>query len=188
MKAKELVSLLNDEIVLSAWNAHQKHSTKPSGATRRIDGCTPYAVHPVGCAMLVLAESSLPHQLRYAGALALLFHDVVEDTIAPIPPELPVEVVELVHELTFPGGSTQEMQEIWDRSLTARMLKCYDKWWNLADGFHTWMSERGKTYQDKYLEYSIRLADNVDEHLDELIRPDAPRFLHILGMIKHFSK
>ncbi len=61
-------------------NAHTNFPRKASKAFRKFDGVTPFWVHPSWCATAILAEESLPEELRMRGAHALLLHDVVEDT------------------------------------------------------------------------------------------------------------
>lgn len=62
--------------------AYQKYSVHPDRAVRLWDKKTPYAVHPLWCAMTFLQETNLPESVnRRECAFALLFHDVKEDSI-----------------------------------------------------------------------------------------------------------
>jgi hypothetical protein len=112
--------------------AHARRSRQPKLAVRYWDRQTPYAVHPIWCAMTLLSEPALPAEVRVPGALALLYHDVLEDTTAKLPDDTPEEVVQLVHELTF-RSFDQEVVDLWSRSDTAKLLKLYDKASNLLD-------------------------------------------------------
>src|SRR5262245_14892479 len=84
-----------------AWEAHMSFSRTPTKAVRRWDGKTPYAIHPVWCAMTLLTETSLPEELRFSGAQALLLHDILEDTTAGLPENVSEAVRALVQEMTF---------------------------------------------------------------------------------------
>src|ERR1700737_3082179 len=71
------------------------------GQTRTWDETTPYAIHPIWCAMTFLSETTLPADLREIGYHVLLWHDLLEDTeLKSLPPNTPGEVRELVDELT----------------------------------------------------------------------------------------
>ena len=149
-------------------DAHKNHSKKPENAVRRWDGTTPYFMHPLWCATTMITETSLPEQIRETGSLALLYHDVLEDTTAGLLDELPEDVRRLILEMTseawaVPEGSAIEMQEIWSRSPEARLLKLYDKTSNLLDG--VWMPP-GK--HKAYVDYTRKLADDVRSRYGEL--------------------
>ena len=145
-----------------AIRAHARHSKSPRGAVRFSDGKTPYAIHPIWCAMTLLTETTLPEDLRRAGYLALLWHDVLEDTTLPLPEEAPPEVVSLVQELTF-HSFDEEVTAIWERSDTAKLLKLYDKVSNLLDA--AWMSDRK---WDRYVAYTRRLAEFAERRYGAL--------------------
>lgn len=140
-----------------AYEAHNNHPTKPSKAFRKWNGETPYAVHPAWCAMTLLCEETLPKRIRDIGAQALLLHDILEDTTAKLPEGLEPEVVKLVEEMTFLGGSAQEMVEVWGRSDECKLLKLFDKVSNLQDA--GWMSEEKRA---KYNAYTSKLCDEVE--------------------------
>lgn len=126
--------------------------------------------------MTFLQETELPESIdRETGALALLWHDVAEDTTQG-PESIPdwicshkdrLVVVELVRQMTFTGeaGSTAiEIQEIWDRPPIIRLLKLYDKTSNLLDG--TWMSD--EKWNEQYVPYVLELADDVEANFGKL--------------------
>src|SRR3989344_3299085 len=96
-------------------DAHQHHPTKPSKAFRKWDGATPFVAHPIWCAMTLLAETGLPQELRTRGYQALLFHDVLEDTTAPLPASVSEEVAALVKDMTFESFA-RETELVWEKS------------------------------------------------------------------------
>jgi (p)ppGpp synthase/HD superfamily hydrolase len=137
------------ESINYAVNAHKS-------ATRRWDGRTPYVIHPLWCAMTLLTETNLPASLREVGYQTLLWHDILEDTKAGLPPNTREQVEQLVQEMTFESFA-DEMQHVWSRNETARLLKLYDKVSNLLDG--TWMSDE---QWNQYVNYTLRLMENVE--------------------------
>jgi hypothetical protein len=143
--------------------AHAKYPEKPKKAFRKWDGKTPYATHPIWCATTISTETNLDEKTRLEGYLALLYHDVLEDTITLLPNDLPERVKQLVQEMTFQGGSKQEMQEIWTRPREVILYKLYDKVSNLLDG--SWMdTEKRKEYE----EYTQKLAEDVMKNYGKL--------------------
>ncbi len=138
-----------------SFRAHDKFANETRKRFRKWDGRTPYAIHPVWCAMTILAETTLPEEVRYHGALALLLHDVLEDTQAPLPSRLPPQVEALVLEKTFISFE-EEHKRIWGRSELCRLLTLYDKTSNLLDA--NWRTNK----RDLYVEYTRRLADEAE--------------------------
>lgn len=136
--------------------SHAEHPDKELHAFRKWDGRTPYGVHPVWCAMTLLQETALPEEIREAGAEALLFHDILEDTTAGLPEGTSSRVRVLVEEMTF-SSSDEEMEKVWDRSPEIRLLKLYDKVSNMLDG--VWMTPEKL---ERYRNYTRRLADDVE--------------------------
>jgi len=49
--------------------------------------------------MTLLTETSLPDEIRLSGYLALLFHDVIEDTDLELPVAIARVVIELVQDI-----------------------------------------------------------------------------------------
>ncbi len=143
--------------------AHRDYPRKESKAFRKWDGKTPYYVHPIWCATMLATETSLPSEVREEGVQALLYHDVLEDTYKLLPDWLTARVKTLVVEMTFQGGNSQEMQEIWNKSKEIRLYKLYDKVSNLLDG--SWMNEeKRRTYE----EYTRKLCEDVEHNYGEL--------------------
>jgi hypothetical protein len=157
---------LADEIrstLLHVLDAHTRHAKTPDDATRRFDGKTPYAVHPIWCAMTILSEWSLAPELRRAGYQALAWHDTIEDTHLPLPATVDDEVKNLVAELTF-APDEDERELIWARSREAKLLKLYDKVSNLLDN-RGW---RGADSWRRWADHTLRLADFVEREFGPL--------------------
>lgn len=145
------------------WKAHAQHPAQPGQQFRLWDKETPYAVHPLWCALTLLTETSLSKEIRENGAQALLYHDVLEDTTQSLPKNVSKEVAALVADMTFHGGFEQEKKDIWEKSDMVKLLKLYDKTSNLLD--HTWMSP------EKYLDYLLftkKLAKEVQNNWQNL--------------------
>jgi hypothetical protein len=150
----------SEEIVQAIQHArlaHTEHGNKPEDAIRFHDRVTPYFVHPMWCAASLLQESTLPLAFRKSGYMALLWHDVLEDTRMGLPDSTPPEVVELVKDMSF-DSFDQERTELWSRSAAVKLLKLYDKVSNLLDG--GWMkAEKWNLYVD----HTLRLAKEVQQ-------------------------
>lgn len=144
-------------VIAFVIRAHATCATKPSKAVRQWDGQTPYSIHPIWCATTILAETTLPEELRASGAEALLLHDVLEDTTANLPAYTTPRVRTLVHGMTF-ASFDEEMQLVWERGIEILLLKLYDKTSNLLDG--AWMSAEKRA---SYNAYTLRLADDVEK-------------------------
>lgn len=113
--------------------AHSHFANTPRDVVRLWDQQTPYAIHPIWCAMTLLAETTLPTNIRYHGYPALLWHDTLEDTTLPLPAECDPVVRRLVEEMTF-RNLDDEFVNVWTRSGTAKLLKLYDKVSQFLDG------------------------------------------------------
>lgn len=145
------------EIMSFVIRAHDAQARANHKRFRKWDGSSPYAIHPIWCAMTILTETSLSEDLRRDGAQALLLHDVLEDTTATLPP-VSERVRALVTEMTF-KNSQEEMELIWTRSKECLLLKLYDKVSNLLDG--SWMDARKRAV---YIAYTGRLMSEVERH------------------------
>ena len=150
------------EMISYVFYAHADMAIKPSKAVRKWDEATPYGVHPVWCAMTLLTETGLTEDIRETGAIALLYHDVLEDTRAGLPEGTLSRVKDLVEQMTF-VSSANEMEEIWSREPVVKLLKLYDKTSNLLDG--VWMSPEKRTH---YADYLLRLCDEIERHWGQL--------------------
>ncbi len=145
-------------------NAHTNHARKPSKAFRKWDTTQPYWMHPIWCAMTIATETKLDKEVREDGVLTLLYHDIIEDTTVSLPPGLSPKVCDLIAGMTFPSGSAQEMEELWNRRPQIRLYKLYDKLNNLVTA-KVWMP--ADKYA-KYREHTARLARDVMENYGDL--------------------
>lgn len=138
--------------------SHLEKANSSRDAVRFLDGVTPYPVHPIWCAMTLLTEMELSAEFRYSGYLALLWHDVLEDTKAELPDYASEYIKLLVQDMTF-SGLSEERNEIWTKSKEVQLLKLYDKVSNLMDG--GWMSNEK---WDSYVSYTQDLTASVASH------------------------
>lgn len=142
-----------------AWVAHNEHARDSEDRFRRHDGITPYFVHPAWAAMTIMQEPLLSVSLRWNGFRVLCLHDVEEDTTFQLPGWVPPVVRSLVCLMSF-ESSDDEMKKIWSRAPFVRLLKLYDKVSNLLDG--SWMDSREIGYRERYEQYALSLADDVE--------------------------
>lgn len=154
--ANELAGLIG-----FVFEAHDQQATEPKKRFRKWDRQTPYAIHPVWCAMTILAETALPEELRTDGAQALLLHDLLEDTTAELPEGVSGRVRELVEEMTFESFE-EEAELVWQRSEACQLLKLYDKVSNLLD--MNWRTDKREAYKT----YTLRLAELAAQRYGEL--------------------
>lgn len=121
-----------------------------------------YFTHSLWCAMMFLLETDLPADIRNNGALALLFHDVLEDTSEKLPKDLSEEVKYLVDEMTYEGGFDEEKNIVLEKPPIVQLLKLYDKTATLYDG--ALKMQRHKPWA----EFTQKLANNVEKEYGEL--------------------
>ncbi|MEZ4679647.1 MAG: type II toxin-antitoxin system PemK/MazF family toxin [Caldilineaceae bacterium] len=119
--------------IAHAIEAHTHFPNTPRDAVRIWDQRTPYVIHPIWCAMTLLTETALPETIRYPGAIALLWHDTLEDTQLLLPADTEPLVRELVEEMTF-ASLDEEFERLWERSDIIKLLKLYDKVSQFLDG------------------------------------------------------
>jgi (p)ppGpp synthase/HD superfamily hydrolase len=151
------------EHIYLVLEAHQDYPRESSKAFRKWDGKTPYFIHPLWCATTIATETDLDEKTRQEGYLSLLYHDVLEDTTQSLSEKLEQRIIELVENMTFLDGISQERQEIWGKPREVRLYKLYDKVSNLLDG--SWMSdEKKREYQD----YTQDLCKNVEQNYGPL--------------------
>ncbi|MDF1496834.1 MAG: hypothetical protein P1P90_02120 [Patescibacteria group bacterium] len=106
---------------------------KKSGNTNRIwDGKTPYIFHPLWCASTIVTEQLLGEGVRKRGALTLIYHDVIEDTLGSLPSNLPRDVITAIQQMTF-ESQLSTWENIRRRDPEIRLFKLYDKTANLLD-------------------------------------------------------
>jgi len=156
-RAEELRAAIEHTIV-----AHSEYPKRPKNAIRFYDMATPYAIHPIWCAMTLLTETRLPDRVRHVGYQALLWHDTLEDTKLGLPDDVDPEVKRLVEEMTF-DSFYDEMRFVWDRSDVCKLLKLYDKVSNLLDG--AWMPRHK---WNVYVDHTTKLSRFVEQNFGEL--------------------
>jgi hypothetical protein len=165
MKTKKQLKNLKEEMARINFIA-RAHSLKPiesHKAHRKVDKRLPYYTHPLWCALTILYEEKLEWKTKREGYLALLHHDILEDTKEKLPKNLSPRVKKLIKELTFENGTEQEKKEIWGKSKEARLYKLYDKVSNLLD--KRWLTpEKKKSYED----YAKKLCEDVEKNFGEL--------------------
>lgn len=149
------------EVTNYVIRVHDTHARAPRKRFRKWDGATPFAIHPVWCAMTILTETALPPKLRTRGAIALLQHDLLEDTTAPLHPSTTAEEQRLVEEMTFVNFE-EEVERVWERSPECRLCKCYDKVSNLLD--MNWQTNK----REQYVAYTRRLIAEARERYGDL--------------------
>lgn len=140
-------------LIAFVYAAHRDFSRTPGNAFRKFDGATPYATHPLWCAMAALAEPSISTSIRVLDAQTLLIHDLLDDTTVELPGWLGDDVLEALVDMSFADRDT-EMREIWKRSAATRRRKLFDKTHN----YHTLLGARNPAYDD----YVLRLVDEVE--------------------------
>jgi hypothetical protein len=153
------------ELVNAITHAHFAHSEfakSPDDKVRFHDHLTPYLVHPLWCAVTLLQEPRLPIELRRRGYVALLWHDTLEDTNAPLPLDTSVEIAQLVQKMTF-SSFDEERIRLWECHPEVRLLKLYDKISNLLDG--TWMKEEK---WNVYVDHALKLTADVEGNFGDL--------------------
>lgn len=152
-----------DQAIEHAFDAHTHRAKDPKQALRVLDGKTPFAIHPVSCALTILGETDLPEDVRHDLALALAFHDLLEDTHDSLPDWLPERPARWVREMTFKGGTREEQLVIWDREPVIRLGKFVDKSDTLKDA--NWMTPHGLKF---WCQYVLELADDAEANYGTL--------------------
>lgn len=142
---------------------HDRYARKPANRFReRPTEGAPYGIHPVWAAMTILHERALPEDLRHDGALALAYHDVLEDTTKDLPRGTPKRVCEFVRAMTF-NSFDEERELLWNLPPEIRLLKLYDKVSNFMDG--EWMYPNRRLIHREHLN---RLVEDVGTHWGNL--------------------
>jgi (p)ppGpp synthase/HD superfamily hydrolase len=171
----KITQLIEPELMLKlnelAIRAHQVHPKKPENAVRKADLQTPYVTHCQWVASSIISEEKLPPVLRRLCYQALLLHDVIEDTTLELPDWVEPEVISLIEELTFAGGTKEEAEKIRERSQEAILCKLYDKVHSCLFGLG-WL-------EPQYYHYFY-------DHITNLINYIEPKYgdLAIIGIAK----
>lgn len=125
-------------LIVYSVHAHEHEAKLPYKKVRLWDKKTPYSVHPVWAAMMLLQETQLPEEIRNNGYQALLLHDILEDTTAKLPRNISPIVRQLVVDLTFQSGK-EASEGIWEKSCVVKLLELYDATSNFMDG--VWLTD-----------------------------------------------
>lgn len=158
----ELIAQSIVDSVAFAKHAHIDSPISPDDAVRFHDRSTPYIVHPIWCAMTIMTETMLDESVRLNGYLALMWHDVLEDTHAQLPGDVDHEVRELIQGMTFASFAV-EKETVWRRPAIIRLLKLYDKTSNLLDGSHLSIDK-----WNAYVEFAQLLIDDAERNFGQL--------------------
>ena len=148
--------------------AHQE-KYNAFGKPLRSNQLLPYFTHPLWCSIMILLEPTLPESIKEQGSLALLFHDILEDTTEPLPADLPDTVKGLVRELTVEKEAKynfssweKEKLTILEKPIEVQLLKLYDKTASIYD-----RSIKGDRY-DEWTRIVLKLAENVEKQYGPL--------------------
>ncbi len=158
--AAELVLAISHVI-----NAHSEKAIKESKRFRKVDGKTPYGIHPVWCALTILTETLLDEKLKVLGAWVLFNHDLIEDTTAnlalPSRTELHNEICFLVGKMTLDQQESKEdeREKIRRGSDSLKLLKLYDKASNLLDG--SWMDTEKRRVNAEFVCWLAAEVGNI---------------------------
>lgn len=149
------------ELINLVIHAHDKKARTKAKRVRKWDGDTPYATHPIWCAMMLLSETRLRADLRDRGARALLLHDVLEDTTEDLS-SLNWELRQQVEAMTFKNFE-EETNSLPGGDPETRLLKLYDKVHNLMDG--KWMTPAKRSF---YASFTMCLCEEVEREYGSL--------------------
>lgn len=166
MDEKKLAAYLQIVII-----AHQQKTNQFGKPTRALMGGeqNPYFSHPLWCFSMLLAEPKLPESIRIPGALALLFHDVLEDTTEPLPNDLPENIKQLINQLTVEKEAKyhyssweKEKLTILHKPIHIQLLKLYDKTASLYD-----RAIAPQRYPE-WIAITSKLANNIEKTYGKL--------------------
>lgn len=108
---------------------HQERAVSNRGRVRSHDLCTPFAVHPLQCALAVLSEPKLDGELRVKLFDVLLHHELEVQT--GIKPDfLPLPIQEMIRSMRC--LSRGELG--WSAPPEIRLAKLYSLTFNVLDG------------------------------------------------------
>lgn len=140
-----------------AFAAYQRHNT--SGQEYRQNGIVPYANHAIWAATTVLLDVHLPQKIRELGYVVLLYHDVLEDTSAAIPPWVSEEALHCINEMTFKNFRSS-LAEIPGKSPLIKLFILVDKLSTLIEEHIAPVPEKRKLWRDTV----AYLANEVEAH------------------------
>lgn len=157
---------IEDKIAGAIVFAARKHK----GQTRKNDTHPPYLIHPLGVALILLAEGNVDDPDAIVTAI---LHDTVEDTDATfeeVSKMFGEKIAGYVRELSDEMGEgdlekiyekkerkLQEIEHAKNLSPVGRMVKLADKLHNMRDMPEDWSVNR----RAEYLEFSSKILENV---------------------------
>ncbi len=143
-----------------AYKAYQEHNT--TNQEYRQEGKVPYITHPLGAALLHLADTHIPYKKREIGFKILVMHDVLEDTSLTLPRWVEPEVKKGVKEMTYFGQKSLEEKINWIKTKNhfIKLLLLYDSFWSLYEHHVGGPAERQALWKKGVL----ILADEVEKH------------------------
>jgi len=134
-----------------AYQAYQENNI--AGQAYRQNGKIPYMTHPLGSAMLLIADTKIPYKERELGFKILILHDVLEDTSLKLPAWIEGEVKKGVLEMTYleKGNLKNKINWVWKKNSFYKMLILYDVFWTLYEKHVDGPLERQKMWQKSIL-------------------------------------
>ncbi len=130
-----------------AYKAYQENNV--TDQDYRQNGKVPYITHPLGSAMLLIADTKIPYKERELGFKILILHDVLEDTSLELPDWIEKEVKEGINEMTYLKDKNLEnkIKWVWNKSSFYKTLILYDAFWSLYEKHVDGPIKRQKMWQ-----------------------------------------
>lgn len=134
-----------------AHKAYQENNAV--NQTHRQNGKVPYITHPLGSAMLLIADTDISYEERELGFKILILHDVLENTSLELPTWIDKEVQDGVKEMTYQGGENvkDKIKWVWEKNSFYRLLVLYDVFWTLYEKHVSGSLMRKKLWQEGVL-------------------------------------
>lgn len=147
-----------------AYKAYQENNI--TNQVYRQKGKIPYMIHPLGSAMLLIADTKIPYKERELGFKILILHDVLEDTSLKLPVWVEEKVKKGVEEMTYLEDESLEnkMRWVWSKNYFYKMLILYDAFWTLYEKHVDGPIKRQKMWQKGIL----TLAKEVEKDYGEI--------------------
>jgi hypothetical protein len=142
-----------------AYKVYQEKNI--SSQAYRQDGNVPYITHPLGAALLLLADTRIPLKERELGFKILLLHDVLEDTSVTLSDWIEPGVKKGVEEMTYTGPDSlkEKIEWIEAKNNFIKLLVLYDSFWSLYERHVNGSSERKEMWRKNIL----RLANEIEK-------------------------
>lgn len=159
------------QFVLYTAISHQDHTNEFGKKIRTgvEQSGIPYFFHPLWCSVMVYMEPMLSEKTRYDYSLALLFHDILEDTTKNLPKELSENIKKLVSELTVPrlpeynfSSWNLEKTTLLKKPVDIQLLKLYDK---VASMYDMALSQQRLK---EWCDLVEKVSENVEKEYGEL--------------------